>query len=44
MGALKELEEHGADVSARQQVDVVAAAGSVPASFPSLPTQVSLGG
>ena len=44
MGALTELEQHGADVSARQQVDVIAAAGSVPAGFPSLPTQVSLGG
>ena len=43
MGALMELEQHGADVSARQQVDVIAAAGSVPAGFPSLPTQVSLG-
>ena len=28
----------------RQQVDVIAAAGSVPSGFPSLPTQVSLGG
>ena len=44
MGALTELEQHGADVSARQQVDVIAAAGSVPSGFPSLPTQVSLGG
>ena len=44
MGALTELQEHGADVAARQQVDVIAAAGSVPAGFPSLPTQVSLGG
>jgi hypothetical protein len=44
MSALTELEQHGADVSARQQVDVTAAAGSVPAGFPSLPTQVSLGG
>ena len=44
MGALTELEQHGADVSARQRVDVIAAAGSVPAGFPSLPTQVSLGG
>ena len=44
MGALTELEQHGADVSARQQVDVVAAAGSVPSGFPSLPTQVSLRG
>ena len=44
MGALTELEQHGADVSAREQVDVIAAAGSVPAGFPSLPTQVSLAG
>jgi len=44
MGALTELEQHGADVSARQKVDVIAAAGSVPAVFPSLPTQVNLGG
>ena len=44
MGALTELEQHGADVAARQQVDVLAAAGSVPSGFPSLPTQVSLGG
>jgi hypothetical protein len=44
MGALTELEQHGADVSARQQVDVVAAARSVPSGFPSLPTRVSLGG
>jgi hypothetical protein len=45
MGALTELEQHGADVSARQKVvDVIAAAGPVPAGFPSLPTQVNLGG
>jgi hypothetical protein len=44
MGALTELQEHGADVAARQQVDVIAAAGSVPSGFPSLPTQVNLGG
>jgi hypothetical protein len=44
MGALAELEQHGADLSDGQQVDVIAAAGSVPAGFPSLPTQVSLGG
>jgi hypothetical protein len=43
-GALTELEQHGADVAARQKVDVIAAAGSVPSGFPSLPTQVSLGG
>jgi len=44
MGTLTELQEHGADVAARQKVDVLAAAGSVPAGFPSLPTQVSLDG
>jgi hypothetical protein len=44
MGALTELQEHGADVAALQQVDLIAAAGSVPTGFPSLPTQVSLGG
>ncbi len=44
MGALTELEQHGADVSARQEVDVIAAAGSVPAGFPALPTQVNLRG
>ena len=44
MGALTELQEHGADVAALQRVDLIAAAGSVPAGFPSLPTQVSLGG
>ena len=43
MGALTELEEHGADVAAREQVDVIAAAGSVPAGFPSLPTRVNAG-
>ena len=44
MGALTELEQHGADLAAHQKVDVLAAAGSVPSGFPSLPTQVSLGG
>ena len=44
MGALTELQEHGAAGDVRQQVDVLAAAGSVPSGFPSLPTQVSLGG
>ncbi len=37
-------EQHGADVAARQQVDVIAAAGAAPSGFPSLPTQVSRGG
>ncbi len=40
MGALKELREHGADVGARDQVDVEAAARSAPAGFPSLPAWV----
>ena len=44
MGALTELEQHGADVAARQQVDVIAAAGAAAAGFPSLPAQVSPGG
>ena len=38
MGALKELQEHGADVGARDQVDVeTAAEPGAPAGFPSLP-------
>ncbi len=44
MGALTELEQHGADVAARQQVDVIVAAGAAAAGFPSLPAQVSPGG
>ena len=44
MGALTELEEHGADICAREQVEVIAAAGSVPAGFPALPTRVNAGG
>ena len=34
MGALKELQEHGADVGARDQVDVETAARPAPAGFP----------
>ena len=37
MGALKELQEHGADVGARDQVDVETAAEPAPAGFPRLP-------
>ena len=37
MGALKELQEHGADVGARHQVDVETAAEQAPAGFPGLP-------
>ncbi len=44
MSALTELEQHGADVVARQQVDVIAAAGAAASGFPSLPAQVSPGG
>ena len=44
MGAPTELQEHGADVAVREEVDVLVAAGSVPSGFPSLPAQVSLGG
>ena len=40
-GALRELQGHGADVAARDKVDVLAAAGSVPTAFPSLPVQVA---
>ena len=37
MGALRELQEHGADVGARHQADVETAAKPAPAGFPSLP-------
>ena len=43
MGALTALEEHGADVSDREQVDVITAAGSR-AGFPPLPTRVNAAG
>ena len=44
LGALRELEDHGADVGPREEVDLVAAAGSVPTPFPGLPAQVNLRG
>jgi hypothetical protein len=44
MGARTALEEHGADVSDRGQVQVITAAGSAPAGFPSLPTRVNAAG
>lgn len=44
MGALTALEEHGADVADREQVDVIMAAGSASAGFPSLPTRVNAAG
>jgi hypothetical protein len=40
-GALRELQDHGADVAGREEVDVLAAARSVPTTFPSLPAQVT---
>jgi hypothetical protein len=43
MGALTALEEHGADLSDREQVDVITATGAR-AGFPSLPTRVNAGG
>lgn len=44
MGALTALEQHGADVSARQQVEVIPAAGSAPAGFPDLPVRENTAG
>jgi hypothetical protein len=44
MGALTALEEHGADVADREQVEVIPAAELVPAGFPSLPTRVNAAG
>ena len=44
LGALRELQDHGADAGSRDQVDLIAAAGSVPTAFPALPTRVNLGG
>jgi hypothetical protein len=44
IGALRALEEHGADVSGREQVNVTAVAGAAPAGFPSLPTRVNAAG
>jgi hypothetical protein len=43
MGVLKELQEHGADVGACDQVDVEAAAEPARAGFPSLPAWVKAG-
>ncbi len=40
LGVLKELQEHGADVGARDQVEVETAAESASAGFPSLPVWV----
>ena len=40
MGALKELQEHGADVGVRHQVDLQTAAGNATAGFPGLPVTV----
>ena len=44
MGALTALEEHGADVADREQVDAITAARLAPAGFPSLPTRVNAAG
>ena len=43
LGAMRELQDHGADAGSRDQVDLVAAAGSVPTAFPALPTRVNPG-
>jgi hypothetical protein len=43
MGALAELEAHGADTGAREQVDVEAAARSAMAGFPALPSRTRAG-
>ena len=40
MGALKELQEHGADVGVRHQVDLQTAAEKATAGFPGLPVTV----
>ena len=44
VGVLRELQEHGADVRARDQVEVEAAAESAAAGFPGLPAWVTAGG
>jgi len=44
VGVLRELQEHGADVRAREQVEVEAAAESPAAGFPGLPAWVTAGG
>ena len=41
VGALRELQEHGADIGLRDAVPVAQAAESVPTGFPALPTWVS---
>ena len=43
IGALKELQQHGADVGGRDQVDVETAAKPAPAGFPRLPGWVKPG-
>ena len=43
-GALRQLQDHGADLADREQVDLLAAARLVPAAFPSLPAQVTQAG
>ncbi len=43
LGAMRELQDHGADAGSRDQVDLVAAAGSVPTAVPALPTRVNPG-
>jgi hypothetical protein len=40
MGALKELQEHGADIGVRHQVDLQTAAENATAGFPGLPVTV----
>jgi hypothetical protein len=42
--ALRELQEHGADLGARDQVEVEAAAQSVTHGFPGLPARVNAAG
>jgi len=44
LGALRELQDHGADAGSRDEVDLIAAAGSVPTPFPALPARVNLRG
>jgi hypothetical protein len=44
MGALTALEQHGADISAGELIEVITAAGAVPTGFPSLPTRVNAAG
>jgi hypothetical protein len=44
LDALRELQEHGADLGARDQVEVEPAAQSVTHGFPSLPARVNAAG